>query len=357
VSVQRVYVQAIPKVFSTWACEITSTWNAQRKIELEFVVDQICLWMDFFQYSTDLEVQERAVCFCQIFRRIQQEIKSTPIPTSQEYHDEATESWDSSPPQTGFPSIPDLAMLFGDIELNPVGATAQKRVPIPDGLDLYTPFYTGQEHFSWPDDSLEDDVPKPKTIIGSAVSEMRRREQLNRLRDDPFYIGDHRRPISGMNTPVTEEDDLDSIPIVQFDGGTNLLTPLTKVRKKRKKAREVVLEDPVVDIAGDEMPENAVLVDIAGDTGPPLENKRIAHNMLSGKQGKGLEDIDFEEEERLEKEAMEAERQARQTRSMQAEKASEEPPLVLAEPVKKKSRKKGESSKKTKKKKKSDQVE
>ena len=85
------------------------------------------------------QIQERAVGFHQIFLKIQREIYETTIPETRQYQDEATESWDSSRPQTTFPCLSNLAELFGDIELNPVGAKAQRKVPVPEGLDLETP--------------------------------------------------------------------------------------------------------------------------------------------------------------------------------------------------------------------------
>lgn len=330
---------------------------------MEFILEQIVLWIDAFRYSTDLEVQERAVGFHQIFLKIQHEIQEMPVPEPRQYQDEATESWDSSRPQTKFQSLSDLAALFGDIELNPVGAKAQRRVPVPEGLDLETSLFTSRQYISWPNDNLEEEeVPKSRgvAVVDPQTLERRRQDHLHRVRDDPFYIlGDNRRPISRGDTPVSGdgEEDFDSIPIIQFDGGTNLLTPVTKLRKK-KKAREIVLDEPPVDIAVDEMPENAALSDT--EMNGRKEQRRSGKNVLSNKQVKGLEDIDFEEEERLEREALEADRVARQNRGNVPAVALEvvEEPLIV-ERVKKKKKKKegtGEGPKKTKKKEKTAEV-
>ena len=323
---------------------------------MEFVIEQIMLWMNTFRYSTDLEVQERAVGFHQIFLKIQHEIHETPIPEPRQYQDEATESWDSSRPQTKFPCLSNLATLFSDVELNPVGVKAQRKVPVPDGLDLETPLYTSQQYVSWPDNDLEEeDVPRSRVVVDPVTSERRRQEHLDRVRDDPFYIlGDNRRPISRADTPISGEEDFDSIPIVQFDGGTNLLTPvsITKVRKKKKKPREIILDEPPIDIAVDEMPENAALSDT--EVNARKEGRKTGQNVLSNKQAKGLEDIDFEEEERLEKEALEADRLASENRSLNIQVAElVEKPLVAERVRKKKKRKErtGEGSKRVRKKK------
>jgi AP-3 complex subunit delta len=361
-AVQKIYIQAVPKAFSAWAVEVTSSWTQDRKIEMEFMIEQVIQWIDSFRFSTDLEVQERAVGFHQIFLKIQQEIHEAPIPERRDYHDEATQGWDAPRPQSTFQCLSDLAAFFGDLELNPVNAKAQRKVPIPEGLDLQTSLSTAPQYLSWPDDNLDEEpeVPKRRTPINPAVGEQRRQEHLDRVRDDPFYIlGDNRVPTSRSATPISGEDDFDSIPIVQFDGGTNLLAPTTKVRKKKKKAREIVLDDTPVDIAVDEMPENATLSD--SEMNGQSKNRKMGGSVLSNKQTKGLEDIDFEEEERMEREAVEAERLARLNRSttVAEEKDVPEEPLVVERITKKKKKKEGtaEGSKKVKRKKEKGVVE
>jgi AP-3 complex subunit delta len=348
--IQSVYIQAIPKVFVVWATETTSTWTQEKKFEVEFLVEQVLQWLDNFRYSTDLEVQERAVGFSQIFTKVQSEIRDAMVPEPRTYQDEATESWDTSRPMTQFPIITQLRDLFGGTELNPVAAKAQRRVPIPDGLDLTTPLYTTKQIIQWPSSSLEEDEPPKIRVPATAIpSESKRQQYLDRIRDDPFYIASDR-----PRTPLSaEEEDFDAIPIVQFDGGTNLLTPITstKVKKKKKKAREVVLEEPV-DIAVDEMPDNATPEPDALANGKRGLGGR-GENVLRSSSGKALEDIDFEEEERAEREALEAEGAGRypgRTRVEEEEMVVEEP-LVVEKVRKKKKRKEGEASKKVKKKK------
>jgi AP-3 complex subunit delta len=360
-SVQKIYIQAVPKTFSAWAVDVTSSWTQDRKIEMEFMIEQVVQWIDPFRFSTDLEIQERAVGFHQIFLKIQQEIHEAPIPERHDYQDEATQGWHASRPESTFQCLSDLAALFADLELNPVNAKAQRKVPIPEGLDLQTSLSAAPQYLSWPDDNLDEEpeIPKRRAPIDPVVIERRRQEHLDRVRDDPFYIlGDNRVAASGSATPISGEDDFDSIPIVQFDGGTNLLAPASKVRKKKKKAREIVLDDTPVDIAVDEMPENATLSD--SEMNGQSKNRKVGGSVLSNKQAKGLEDIDFEEEERVEREAVEAERLARQNRSAAVveEKDVPEEPLIV-ERIKKKKKKEGatDGSKKVKKKKEKGVVE
>jgi hypothetical protein len=351
--VQTVYIQAVPKLFSACSTEITSSWTPDGKVEFEFMIEQIIRWMDPFRYSADLEVQERSVGFHQIFQNIHLQIQE--IPTSglqSNYRDEATENWGTSRPPTSFQCLADLMALFGDIELNPVGAKAQRKVPIPVGLDLHTSLFPTQPYISWPNDNLEEDeeVPRVRTPVDPNILERRGQDHLDRVHDDPFYIlGDNRRPRSHAGTAVSHEEDFDSIPIVQFDGGTSLLAPV-KVRRK-KKTREIVLDDTPVDIAVDEMPENAALSDT--EINGQKENRK-GKSVLNDKQAKGLEDIDFEEEERMEREAIEAERVGRQNRAAIVPVGVldvVEEPLVAERAQKKKKKKKvetGNGSKKAK---------
>ena len=341
------YIQSVPKVLSFWAKEITSLKSLDRKIELEFIVDQILTWLEPFRYNTDLEVQERAVGFHQILLKLQHIIHETPIPEPKQYQEEAMQGWEEPRPQNLVALLSDLAFLFTETELNPVSAKAQRKVPIPEELDLQTSLFTSQEYISWPNGTLdEEDVPRARVAAASATVFRSRQDHLDRVRDDPFYIlGDNLRPISGTNTSVSGEEEFDSIPIVQFDGGTNLLTPVkTKVRKKKLKPREILLDEPV-DIAVDEMPENAALSDAEVNEGKGMVQQK-GKNVLRNKEVRGLEDIDFEEEERLEREAIEAERTARLTTMRKPAEDDQvvEEPLVVERVKKKKIKKKDGSS-------------
>jgi AP-3 complex subunit delta len=321
--------------------EMISSWVVDRKLEVEYTVEQILNWLDPFTVNTDLEVQERSVGFQQIFLKIQNEI--TQISAVQpSYQDEATENWSAARQRTDFQCLAELASLFSGIELNPVSIKAQRKVPVPEGLELDTPFYIIST-LTWPKLHLDEPKPKPNPI---PVTPARQRQHLDRIRDDPFYILTEadRAAVSRSATPASTEDDLDTIPIVQFDGGTNLITPLAKVRKKKKKAREIVLDETPVDIAADEMPENATLSDTEVEVKKP-ETRRLGSNILSNAAAKVLESIDFEEEERLEKEAIEADRAARQSRATIAAEVPEE--ALVVERVKKKKKKRKDGSTET----------
>lgn len=68
-----------------------------------------------FEQSADIEVQERACSFLQLLKYVQREFNS---------NEDALDG-----------IVSELWALF-DGELNPVAPKAQKKVPVPDGLDL-----------------------------------------------------------------------------------------------------------------------------------------------------------------------------------------------------------------------------
>jgi len=176
--------------------------------------------------------------------------------------------------------------MFLGLELNPVAPRAQRKVPLPAGLDLDEPInpYLHQlllesEQDSRFADEDEDDgfrewyyqkaIPKQANIpaslgIDNAVSknlsavasyqsgdmreedyldkdilERRKRERQERNRDDPFYIGG--AVISGGG----EEVDLDSIPVMKLDlGDMNIPTipqPQPRTSQLKKRREKVVI--------------------------------------------------------------------------------------------------------------------
>ncbi|KAJ1555263.1 AP-3 complex subunit delta-1, partial [Cladochytrium tenue] len=109
----------------------------------------------------------------------------------------------------------DFSILFSG-ELNPVGSKAQKRVPIPETLDLDKyifepeddPEETAADSWSNEDEGWFGELsgsPQRAKTQDPAEQEKVRRQRAEQRKNDPFYIGDS---ISA---------DVDSIPIVQLD--------------------------------------------------------------------------------------------------------------------------------------------
>lgn len=89
-----------------------------------------------------------------------------------------------------------LPSFFKGYTLNPVAATAQKMIALPEDLDLDIPINTPPSYCVIDDDPLdmlysdedsEDDAP-PEKEDNTKNDEEATRERLERMKDDPFYI-------------------------------------------------------------------------------------------------------------------------------------------------------------------------
>ncbi|KAL3868900.1 hypothetical protein ACJMK2_041656 [Sinanodonta woodiana] len=129
--IQSVYVQNIIKLY----CKIQKSAEENEDKELMKEMGQMLIdKLPMFIQSADLEVQERACCMLQLVKYVMK------------YQ------------QKGGEVAEDLAELF-EGELNPVAPRAQKKVPVPEGLDLD----------EWinepPSESSDDDISKMGTNI------------------------------------------------------------------------------------------------------------------------------------------------------------------------------------------------
>ena len=121
--------------------------------ELQAAVSALLAGLPVFTQSTHIEVQERACIACEMVKL---------------YKDCATRGVDIGP---------QLFVLF-DEALLPVSKAAQKKVPVPEGLDLDTPIYEEE-----PEDDGEDAEDDKDGIFGGGANadDM---EELRRLGDD-----------------------------------------------------------------------------------------------------------------------------------------------------------------------------
>uniref|UniRef100_A0A452TKZ5 AP-3 complex subunit delta-1 n=1 Tax=Ursus maritimus TaxID=29073 RepID=A0A452TKZ5_URSMA len=266
--IQAVYVQNVVKLYAS------ILQQKEQAAEPEAAQDVTQLMVDRlpqFVQSADLEVQERASCILQLVKHIQK-LQAKDVPVAEE-----------------------VSALFAG-ELNPVAPKAQKKVPVPEGLDLD----------AWinepPSDSeSEDEKPKAifheeepgsrrqtrRTLPGPGRREARKQEQAN----NPFYIKSSPSP----QKRYQDMPGVEHIPVVQIDLSVPLKVPgmpvsdqyvkleeerrhrqrLEKDRKKKKKDKEKkgkprrhsslhtesdedIAPAQQVDIVTEEMPENAL---------------------------------------------------------------------------------------------------
>ncbi|XP_037360890.1 AP-3 complex subunit delta-1 isoform X2 [Talpa occidentalis] len=270
--IQAVYVQNVVKLYAS----ILQQKEQAAEVEAAQEVTQLMVErLPQFVQSADLEVQERASCILQLVKHIQK-LQAKEVPVAEE-----------------------VSALFAG-ELNPVAPKAQKKVPIPEGLDL-------DAWINEPPSDSESEDEKPKAIFHDEEQrhakqqppevdeeelarrrEARKQEQAN----NPFYIKSSPSP----QKRYQDMPGVEHIPVVRIDLSVPLKVPgmpmsdqyvkleeerrhrqrLEKDKKRRKKKEkekrgktrrhsslhtesdEDIAPAQQVDIVTEEMPENAL---------------------------------------------------------------------------------------------------
>ncbi|XP_072516173.1 AP-3 complex subunit delta-1 isoform X3 [Salminus brasiliensis] len=268
--IQAVYVQNAAKLFATVLRKhegLTDSQAAQETSQL--LIERLPL----FVQSANLEVQERASCILQLVKYIQK-LQQKDVEVAEE-----------------------VSALFAG-ELNPVAPKAQKKVPVPEGLDL-------DAWINEPPSESESEDEKPKAVFAKEEPkhsrprhtevdekelarrrEARKQEQAN----NPFYI----KSSPSSQKVYQDAPGVEHIPVVQIDLSVPLKVPgmpmsdqylkleeerrqkekAEKKKKEKKKKREKhgkgrkadsgpESEEDItpahhVDIVTEEMPENAL---------------------------------------------------------------------------------------------------
>ncbi|XP_036027146.1 AP-3 complex subunit delta-1 isoform X2 [Onychomys torridus] len=266
--IQAVYVQNVVKLYASILQQKEQAGDTEAAQEVtQLLVERL----PQFVQSADLEVQERASCILQLVKHVQK-LQAKGVPVAEE-----------------------VSALFTG-ELNPVAPKAQKKVPVPEGLDLD----------AWinepPSDSESEDEKKPKAIFHEEEPRHARRrqpeedeEELARRREarkqeqanNPFYIKSSPSP----QKRYQDAPGVEHIPVVQIDLSVPLKVPgmpmsdqyvkleeqrrhrqrLEKDKKRKKKEKgkrrhsslptesdEDIAPAQRVDIVTEEMPENAL---------------------------------------------------------------------------------------------------
>uniref|UniRef100_A0AAX7UYB2 AP-3 complex subunit delta n=1 Tax=Astatotilapia calliptera TaxID=8154 RepID=A0AAX7UYB2_ASTCA len=268
--IQAVYVQNAAKLFATILKNQEGNTDSTAAQETsQMMIDRLPL----FVQSANLEVQERASCILQLVKYIQK-LQQKDVEVAEE-----------------------VSALFAG-ELNPVAPKAQKKVPVPEGLDL-------DAWINEPPSESESEDEQPKAIFTKEEPkhsrprhtevdekelarrrEARKQEQAN----NPFYI----KASPSSQKVYQEAPGVEHIPVVQIDLSVPLKVPglpmsdqyvkleeerrqkeraekKKKEKKKRKEKRsgrgkkhdsgpeseEDITPAHVVDIVTEEMPEKS----------------------------------------------------------------------------------------------------
>ncbi|KAG0328121.1 AP-3 complex subunit delta [Dissophora globulifera] len=283
-AVQATYLQSMIKVFAYWMNSLQYAWNEESRLSLVETVDMLREGVnEMFSRSPDLEVQERSSNISVILGIISDHVPKTPL--------KIENSISFAPTMPKPPSIlGSLYPLFFNQELNPVAPKAQKKVPVPEGLDLdawiHEPIPEPEPESSEDDDFLNEkgsygygwsgegaaagkskkkgkksrDVEDPKESAEARAK--RKEERRERQKHDPYYIGGGSTTPKSQKKSQDDDEDVDAIPIVQLsmDGFSKSIV-LGKKSKKKSKRRERSRSPPPapVEFATEEMPEDAML--------------------------------------------------------------------------------------------------
>ena len=268
-------IQTIPKIFVTITKTANQEWNASRKGTLASILGRIINFLEDLSVHPNLEVQERSVEFLEILRLGAQTLNDQDI---------------SEAPLLLVSALPEL---FEGVDLNPVSAAAQKKVPLPDDLDLdgsinprlddilqasqaadaeeeddeetaaFNSFYYEREKIApmtlQPTtraqyiESEEDEPTSYQQAESPRTKARRKAERAARNRDDPFYIpSQNETPINEMSRIISKDQgdlDIDAIPIVDLKIDSSQLTNhrVQEPRKKKPKKKFVVAADETLD--------------------------------------------------------------------------------------------------------------
>jgi AP-3 complex subunit delta-1 len=234
------YLQAIPKVFLRLISS-EREWSASSYTEYSIVLARTITFLEGLGAHPDLDVQERATEFLELLRLAKEALQ----PDVKDFH------------ELPFLLADVIPSLFRGLDLNSVSIDAQKRVPLPENLDLdetinvTLPKATEDKYDTWVEAEVYNDIKSFYYIPGgpfslqkemgldthvdislenadiSYASTNRGQERFSRRernRDDPFYIGHNEgASVDAINPSYQVHDisnkdelDIDSIPIIDL---------------------------------------------------------------------------------------------------------------------------------------------
>ena len=337
------YLQAIPKIFVRTTSDNNNPWTPERKSMASLLLARITHFLEPLTTHPNLEVQERCVELLELMRVASQAVTD---------HDVDSEHG----PLLLTRAIPSL---YTGEELKPVAPTAQKKVPLPDNLNLDTPIndnlvsllrQADQDDLS-DTESVEFETfynvrPSRKPLVSAAIDSLpsiepeslsyqqsegatldpntqikKRLERRTRNKDDPFYIASDDN-ISGASTPFHdilrstngEDVDVDSIPIMDLDLGDKLpgaerSEPEPRKQKRKKPKKHHIAMDENLDFEG---PQSDRIVDSAsivnGASPGPARREKAKKSLLEvDSSGLGTFSLDADEGSQVDVERREIE--------------------------------------------------
>lgn len=235
-------VQALPKLLVSTIRANPGSWDARQQGEISLLLARILVFLEPLAAHPDLDVQERAIEFLEVMRLAA----------------DVTQSDCYRPDEIPFLLSSMIPSLFEGLELNPVAANAQKKVPLPEHLmidrplndSLHAIFDCRRDHgfelgiqsafqdFYMNESAMPNRQPDeinlfsgqfgasyqdPGSLVGEPVNGARRKvERREGNFDDPFYIGtdDNSETYTPFDQTLATSGgadlDIDAIPIVNL---------------------------------------------------------------------------------------------------------------------------------------------
>lgn len=174
--------------------------------------------------------------------------------------DETSAPIDSPPTQEGTGERESVALpllliqvlpsFFKSYELNPVSNTAQKRIPIPEELDLQSELFSPPEYCLAVSEPSSDDEPvDEEEEVTSAPAEANltaTRVRLERLKDDPYYISlGSQKASKSKHKKIVFENGVEAspLPTSELEIVSSSAAPKSKKSKKLKKEKVMILAE------------------------------------------------------------------------------------------------------------------
>lgn len=288
--VLAVYVQAAVKLLAFLLGDVRQIWTPERKTVATLLMARVIHFLEPLTVHPSLEVQERAVEYLELVRLANEAAAVHPMETG--------EGSDAEPPLLLTQAIP---ALFTGMDLNPVAAGAQRKVPIPDELDLDAPindnlyallnvpdfdatadaddeFYQHYNQRQAPQSVSQPAIARLESahaeisyqngdttaLVDPEGSMRRKAERRERHKDDPFYIADNSSNDQVHNILKSnngQDLDVDAIPIMELNLENTELdmkhsaASKAKSTKKKKPRNFEILADETI---GDGDSENSV---------------------------------------------------------------------------------------------------
>ncbi|KAL9880142.1 AP-3 complex subunit delta isoform X1 [Glossina fuscipes] len=255
--IQGVFVQNVMKLFTRLATTYMENGDVNGLITL---CDQVLEKLQSFNSSNDIEVQERAHSACILLEMLRAQFDASSSSSSNYTCVEIIDSEGAAEAKQlnhistmAIEIVQEMALLFAG-ELIPVAPKAQRKVPLPDGLDLDEWINPPPEDESSSSSQDEKEELFVSSLAAYEEEETKRRkseemspEQIERQRmqrlieqsNNPHYlksfpsmpeVGQNARPASSNNSQhnADQYDNLDDIPITELSLDIPLKVGATK---------------------------------------------------------------------------------------------------------------------------------